>query len=158
MKNLRTTACCVCFMLYSLCLAAQNNQSIPINEPDRNKPKLFQHLPDFIPVNIENLDNLLGSPAGRSINANLSTETPLQFEGQVVSASSKYGNSLSSVVIRSTNFNGATLTISRITNADGTIQYAGRIISFQHGDLYELQKRENRIFLVKRNFYDLINE
>jgi hypothetical protein len=38
------------------------------------------------------------------------------------------------VVIRSEVFNGARLTVSKITNPDGSIRYSGRIISFKHGD------------------------
>ena len=65
---------------------------------------------------------------------------------------------MNSVVIRSTNYNGATLTISKTMNADETISYSGRIISFQSGDLFELQNKDGHLTLVKRNFYDLVNE
>jgi hypothetical protein len=43
MKNLRTTLIGVCITLSSFAATAQNN-TVPINEPDYNKPKLFQHL------------------------------------------------------------------------------------------------------------------
>lgn len=157
MKNLRTSLLCVCITLYSLCSFAQN-QTIPINEPDYNKPKLFQNLPDNISVSVDKLNSLLDNPVGRGINMNLSDKSQFQFEGQVVSVASKYENSIRSVVIRSTNYNGAMLTLSRITNADGTITYAGRLMSFQHGDLFELQTKDGNLILVKKNFYDLVNE
>ena len=159
MKNLRTAVLCACISLTSFCSFAQTaNDIIPINEPDRNKPKLFQHLPDYFPVNVDNLNMMLNSPTGNDINVNLSAESTLPFIGKVISNASKYENAIYSVVIKSTNFEGARLTISRITNPDGSIKYTGRLMSLQHGDLYELQTRENRLFLVKRNLYDLVNE
>ena len=157
MKNLRTLALCVTVSFYSLCSSAQT-EKIPLNEPNYNKPKLFQNLPDNIPVSMDNITNLFGSPTGRSVSLNLSDRSPFQFEGDVVSSVSKYENTIQSVVIRSTNYNGARLTISRLTDANGNVSYTGRIISMQHGDLYELKKVNDEYMLVKRNFYDLINE
>lgn len=157
MKNLRTLALCVTVSFYSLCSSAQT-EKIPLNEPNYNKPKLFQNLPDNIPVSMDNIINLFGSPTGRSVSLNLSDRSPFQFEGDVVSSVSKYENTIQSVVIRSTNYNGARLTISRLTDANGNVSYTGRIISMQHGDLYELKKVNDEYMLVKRNFYDLINE
>ena len=157
MKNLRTLALCVTVSFYSLCSSAQT-EKIPLNEPNYNKPKLFQNLPDNIPVSMDNITNLFGSPTGRSVSLNLSDRSPFQFEGDVVSSVSKYENTIQSVVIRSTNYNGARLNISRITDENGNISYTGRIISMQHGDVYELKKVNDEYMLVKRNFYDLINE
>jgi hypothetical protein len=61
-------------------------------------------------------------------------------------------------VIRSGNFNGATLTLSSSAQTNGAVRFTGRIISFQHGDVYELQNQNNQYILIKKNFYDLINE
>lgn len=58
MKTIRTTVLCVCITLYNLSSFAQE-QKILINEPDYNKPKLFSHLPDKIPVSIEKSMKLL---------------------------------------------------------------------------------------------------
>jgi hypothetical protein len=66
--------------------------------------------------------------------------------------------SLQSVVVRSTNFPGAALSFSRITKEDGTFSYVGRIISFQHGDAYEISLENGQYFFVKKGFYDLVNE
>ncbi len=157
MKNLRTIALCVSISLYSLCSSAQTG-FIPINEPNLNKPKLFESLPDRIPVKMNNIIMLLGAEVGRPVNISLSDATNFQFEGQVVSSVSKYGNTIQSIVIRSTNFLGSTLTVSRITDDAGNTSYTGRILSMQHGDLYELKNDNSQFFLVKRKFYDLVNE
>jgi hypothetical protein len=157
MKNRRTIVLCVCITLCSLVSFAQK-ESIPLNQPNNNKPKLFNSLPDKISVNIANLNTLLATPAGNNVSINLGNDVPFIFKGQVVSTTSKYKNIIQSVVISSTNYNGARLTFSRTNNADGTLSYTGRIISFQHGDLLELQQEKGGFVLVKKKFYDLVNE
>lgn len=157
MKNLRTPVLCLCAMLFSLCSFAQNEKD-PINEPDYKKPKLFSNLPDKIPVSIDKINDLLGTPLGHVASLKLAESSAIQFDGEVISKTSKYENSIQSIIIRSTNFNDARFTISKITKADGSVSYTGRIISFQHGDLYELQNQGGQFVLVKRKFYDMVNE
>jgi len=157
MKNLRTSVLCACFALISLVTHAQGND-IPVNEPDYNKPRLFTNLPDQVTLNTDDLANLFGKNVGSATSLKLNNLSTAQFEGQVVSSGTKYENTMQSMVIRSTNFSGANLTLTRITNPDGSHTYRGRIISLQHGDLYELQQQNGVYSLVKRNFYDLINE
>jgi hypothetical protein len=156
MKNLYTAVLCLCITFYSLCSAAQN-QGLRANGPDGSKPKLFQSLPGNISINTDNLNTLLNTPVGHDVSMNLSDNSQFQFQGQVISASSKENN-IQTVVIRSTNYNGARLTLSKINNEDGTISYSGRILSFQHGDLLELKNQNGHYILVKRKFNDLVNE
>jgi hypothetical protein len=155
MKNLRTTVLCLCITVFSLGATAQ---TVPVNEPDYNKPSLFSHLPGNIPVSIQSLNALLESPIGSNVSITLSEDLRFVIEGQVVSAASKYENTMQSIVIRSTNFPGARLTFTRVTTADRSATYTGRIISMQHGDLYELQSRNGQFILIKKKFYDLVNE
>ncbi len=157
MKNIRTILLYAGIMLCSFTSFGQE-QKVPVNEPDQNKPKLFSNLPDKISVSTEKINALVTSPVGRTSSFRLDESSDFQFEGEVVSVTSKYNNSIQSVVIRSGNFNGARLTISKITNTDGSISYSGRIISFKHGDLYELQNQEGQLVLVKKNYYELVNE
>ena len=157
MKTFRATMLCVVLTLSAIVSNSQE-QKIPLNEPDQNKPRLFSNLPDKIPVTLTNIDNILSAPVGRNSQFRLSEDNTLQFAGEVVSTASKYNNSIQSVVIRSDDFNGARLTISKITNPDGSIRYSGRIISFKHGDLYELENQDGQLVLVKKNYYELLNE
>lgn len=157
MKTFRTPALCLCAMLLSLCSFAQNEKD-PINEPDYKKPKLFSNLPDRIPVSLEKINDLLNAPVGNSTSLVITEGFPLQFNGEIVSKATKYDNRIQSVVIRSTNYNGARFTISKIIKQDGSVAYTGRIISLQHGDLYELQSQGGQFTLIKKNFYELINE
>lgn len=157
MKNLRIPALCLCAMLFSLCSFAQNELDF-LNKTENKKPKLFSTLPDKIPVSIEKINDLLGTPVGQKTQLRSVENTPFEFDGDVVSRVSKYENSIQSAVIRSSNFNGASLTISKTTHTDGTVSYSGRVISFQHSDLYELQNHNGQFVWVKRNFNDLVNE
>ncbi|MBI5372570.1 MAG: hypothetical protein HZA79_11165 [Sphingobacteriales bacterium] len=157
MKNIRATILCAGFALFSLVSSSQE-QKIPLNEPDYNKPRLFASLPDKIPVNPEQVNEIISSPVGKSSQFRLSGNSSFQFEGEVVSTASKYNNSIQSIVIRSDSFNGARLTLSKITHADGSISYSGRIISFKHGDLYVLENQDGQLVLVKKNYYELVNE
>lgn len=158
MKNLHIPVLCACITLCSLFSAAQN-QKVIVNEPDYNKPRLFDNLPEVIPVSMESLNDLVNAKTGASINTNLSSDTrTAPFEGKVVSSVSKYADKVQTVVIRSTNYNGASFYISKVTLDDGTIRYNGRLMSFQHGDLFVLQQKDAGFELVKKNYYDVINE
>ncbi len=158
MKNIRTTVLCTCISLFSLSAFAQNSEVPPVNEPDYNKPKLFAAYPEKIAVDLTTINNLFLASVGAAVDLNIATGSSFRFAGEVVSTVSKYENRIRSVVVRSSNFNGAVLTVSRITNTDGSITYTGRLLSRQHGDVYELQYLNDRFSLVKRNYYDIVNE
>ena len=157
MKNRLQAALCAA-MLYCSISAVAQQPNIPLNEPDYNKPLLFSNLPDRIPVNMENLSRAMDFNIGSIVNLLVSDTYQLQVDGVVTSTASKFNNSLQSVVIKSTNYNGAAFTISKITDANGLVSFTARFISMQHGDLYELVSDNSRYVLIKRKFYDLINE
>lgn len=158
MKNLRTVVACICLAICGLAASAQTNDHAPLNQPDRNKPKLFDALPDRIPVSMDYINSLFGSPAGRDVSIVSTDPTGSRIDGKVISSGSEYNNTLQSVVIKSTNFNGANFTISKYTDAEGNVSYNGRILSMQHGDAYELKNESGNLVLVKRKFYSLVNE
>jgi hypothetical protein len=158
MKNLRTYLVCACITLCGLSVSAQKeqNETVPLNEPNPNKPKLFSSLPDRIGISVASFTEVLNSATGTTVN--IPVNGPIRFQGEVVSSASKYNNTIRSIVIRSTNYDGARLTFSMITNADGSINYTGRIISMQHGDLYELQNLNGQYSFVKKTFYEVVTE
>ena len=155
MRNLQLPGLCLLFLFACATASAQHNK-IPVNEPDQNKPKLFTNLPDKIPVDIADLQNLVNAEAGKTANFKLGQNALRYFNGQVISRSDD--NLIHSVVIRSVDFNGATLTLSSSAQPNGTVKFTGRIISFKHSDAYELQRQNDQYILIKKNFYDLINE
>ncbi|MBK6937814.1 MAG: hypothetical protein IPH18_13680 [Chitinophagaceae bacterium] len=158
MKNLRTALMCLCTIIVGLQTFAQGNTS-PVNEPDYNRPKLFNNLPDRIVLETSTVGNMLTKEMGQTATISLSADQSVKFEGTVVSSVSKYDNTIRSIVIRSVNYSGATLTITRVTkNDDSAPTYTGRMMSLQHGDLYELKEIDGSLILIKKNFYDLVNE
>jgi hypothetical protein len=153
MKNLLLPGLCLLLIFSCATTSAQNR--IPVNEPDQNKPKLFTNLPDKIFVDISELQNLVNTENGKTVSLKLGQNVN-NFVGQVISRSDD--QTIHSVVIRSANFNGATLTLSSSAQPNGTVKFTGRIISFKHGDAYQLQNQNEQYILIKKNFYDLINE
>ncbi len=155
MKTILSIMLCI---LISICAAAQKDKA-PINEPDYNKPRLFDNLPEKITITADQLNILLNSPVGKSASLSSPDKREQSFEGEIVSEVSRDIEKSQSVVMRLTNFNGANLTVTRILQEDNTYKYIGRIISFKHGDLYELKTDESgNLALIKRNYYELINE
>jgi hypothetical protein len=146
-------------MLLIGAVSANAQETAPLTEPNYKKPQLFTSLPENIKVNVDNLKVLLKSSTGDAVASDLGDGSAFDFNGQVVSTATKHNNTIKSVVIRSSNYNGASLTISQLTNEDGSISYTGRIISFNHGDVFELQKQpDGNYAFVKKKFYDLVNE
>ena len=146
----------LCLLLFFTCATTYAQNTIPVNEPDQNKPKLFTNLPDKIPVDIITLQSLLNAETGKDVSLKLGQNAMSHFSGKVVSKADD--NIIHSVVIRSDNFNGATFTLSSSAQPNGTVKFTGRIISFRHADLYELKNQNDQYILIKKNFYDLINE
>lgn len=142
------------------CAISFAQDRVVLKEPDHTKPTLFKSFPDKIPVDTNELKNLFSNTAAKGKEANVSfLDKKLPgFNGKIISATSKYNNTLRSVVVKSTHFNGATLTFSSSTTTDGTVRYSGRIVSFQHDDLFVLQKQNDQYFLVKKKFNELVNE
>lgn len=157
MKNLKFLGLCLICFIVSARVSAQTK--VPINEPDTKKPKLFAELPDRIPVNLSEINSLFNgtTEAGRQVHVGFG-EKQAGLNGNIISDISKYNNKIRTLIIRSSNFSGATLTLSSFTQPDGTVSYSGRIISFKHGDLFELEKQGEQYVLVKKNFNDLVNE
>ena len=152
MKYLCLPGLCLSLLLLSNLVSAQ--ETIRVNEPNLKKPLLFRSLPEKITLETAFLKSLLNVQTGKEVKLQMGTTA---LEGKVISSVRKYNN-INSVIIRSSNFNGATLTLSSSTKPDGTVKITGRLLSIEHGDLYELEKDNDHYVLVKKNFYDLINE
>jgi hypothetical protein len=158
MRNLKSLG--LCLMCICVCAIANAQTKAPLNEPDLKKQKLFAELPEQIAIDITELKALLtgNNQSGKDVTLSFTDKKIPAFSGKVISAASKYENTIQTLSIRSNNFNGAMLTLSSFTQPDGTVSYTGRIISFSHGDAYELEKRNNGYVLVKKNFHDVVNE
>ena len=157
MKFLKTSALGVLLSVCMLQVAAQQDtKKLPISQYDFNKPKLFKELPDRINVPLKNFDNVFDFEVGKSVDLPFSSN--FQFTGTVVSKAEDVASNVKSIVIKSTDKVGATLALSRMINPDNTITYRGRIMSFKHGDAYEIANENGSYYLVKKGLYDLYEE
>jgi hypothetical protein len=156
MKNLKTVSLSVLLSIVFMNASAQGNSNPPVHEPDYNQPKLFADAPQKFNVDLTVLESLLSIPVGETVNVPL-TGT-FRLIGNVVSKSDPIDPKVKSVVIRSTNRLGATMTFTRVTKEDGSYSYLGRIISYKNSDAYEFAQENGSYVLVKKHLYDLFNE
>lgn len=101
------------------------------------KPKLFANYPGVIICSEAELSRAFNSSAGQAIS--LSFSNNFSFSGTVTSNITKYNN-LQSAVLSSPAFDNTIFSISKLTNADHSITYVGRIINRNYFDGYELKK------------------
>ena len=153
MKKLKASAIGVLLTVCSLHAGAQD-QKIPLNEPDHNKPKLFNHLPQKMNLKISDVESVFGYSVGAAVS--LKVTDNFLFQGTVVSKSEDA--TVKSIVVKSANLQGATFTFSKITKDDGSFNYAGRIMSRNNGDAYEIKAENGQYILNKKNLHELIAE
>ena len=158
MNYLKNSSLSLLFLLFAVTAFTQSEGST--NKSDQSKPLLFSGFPDKIVVDINDLKTVFSDVAAKGTNVAIkfADQTLPGFKGETVSTASKYDNTIQSVVIRSTQFNAATLTLSSSTTTDGAARYTGRIISFQHGDMYVLVKENEKYYFIKKKYDDIINE
>ena len=154
MKILKSGALCV--LLYACALSSAAQKSLPVSEPDYNKPKLFADLPQTLILNVKALEQFLDLPEGQSINVPLTDK--IRYQGTIVSKSDPLDTEVKTVVIKSTNRLGSSFTFTRIRNVDGSFAYRGRLLSHKHSDAYEIQQENGQYILNKKSLYDLLDE
>lgn len=153
MKTLNAGIIC---LLCILACTTNYAQTLPVREPDYNKPLLFQQLPNRLDCKIADLQNLLQYEVGQEVNINLADN--FNFRGIVTSTAVRDNGKITSVVIRSSNYNGAVLSFSKVIPENEVPYFTGRILSMQHGDSYEIVLENGIYVLNKKGFYDMINE
>ncbi|MGZ5190610.1 MAG: hypothetical protein ACXWCZ_06285, partial [Flavisolibacter sp.] len=84
MKKLKASAFGVLLTVCFLHAEAQD-QKIPLNEPDHNKPRLFNHLPQKMTLKLSEVESVFNYSVGAAINVNVTDK--LLFQGTVVSKS-----------------------------------------------------------------------
>ena len=153
MKMLKTFALGLVLTLGGLRGTAQKS-AVPLNEPDYNKAKLFADLPQRMKLKVKEMEALFSLPVGTVIN----TQATDQFKLQGTIVSKAEDATVKSVVIRSTNKQGAIFTFTKVSKADGNSNYIGRMISRQHGDAFEIVKENGQYVLNKIEMHDLLSE
>jgi hypothetical protein len=154
MKTLKTIAICAVFGLGILHSAAQ--EELPINQPNYNKPKVFDDLPGKMNLAISDMESLFDLSVGSFVNAKLSQH--FHLKGTVVSKSGDSKSQVRSVVINSITRKGAVFTFTRVATGDGNFIYRGRILSKESIDAYEIVKENGEYILEKKNYYEMVRE
>jgi len=129
MKYFATNALCLLCILISSAAKSQVSASI--------KPSLFSSFPDKVNCSEAELSKAFSIAADQNIS--LSFSNNFLFSGAVTSNILKYTN-LQTVIIKSPAFGDAIFALSKITQADRSISYVGRIINKKYFDGYELKK------------------
>lgn len=143
MKNLYI----ILFML--LCISHTATAQTPAP-----KPSQFSAYAERLNCTEAQLSALLDKPEHTVISFTL--PGGFEFRGIVQSSVQKYAN-LKTAIIRSTNFPGAVFSLSKRSDNVAGEQYVGRIMSFQHSDVYELQLANGQYSFEKKKFDDLVH-
>jgi hypothetical protein len=139
MKNLKAIfALLVCITLAN----ASNAQT-----GQTTKPKLFGNYPQIIECNEAELAKMFITPTDHDLTVNF--QSTFSFEGRVTNNIVRFSN-LQSVFVKSTLLDNAIFSISKATNADGSIEYTGRIINDKYFDGYELKKNTNGTYSLHK--------
>lgn len=154
MKILKTGAICVLTCLCYVHSAAQ--QPSFANESVYNKPKIFADLPSKMQLSLPMLESLLGDEVGKKVS--FSIGQGFQFNGVVVSKSDAADTQIKTVVVKATNRQGVTFTFTQLANTDGTFSYGGRMLSFKHGDAFDIVEEAGKLVLVKKELHHLFDE
>jgi hypothetical protein len=109
-----------------------------------SKPSLFSQLPDKAGCSSASLNDLFNG--SKQVVLVLNSEIFIRGE---ITASVNQNASVKSVIIRLTDFPGANCTISRIRMEDGSVRYAGRMLSVSHSDAMLLAREKGKYFFVK---------
>lgn len=110
-----------------------------IAQNEGSKPKLFAGFPDKLDCTTTVLSQAFA--ATQNQDAALGFSANFLFSGKVISNTVKY-STLQTMVIRSAAFSDAIFVLSKITNADNSVEYKGRIVNTKYADGYELKKDE----------------
>lgn len=109
--------------------------------------RLFSSVPDSLQLAETEISQLFTLKAGSVISIRVSDQ--FQLKGVLKSSIQKYEN-LKSLIIESTNYKGAILSLSRRTEDDNSIIYLGRILSSQHDDGFELRINEAGQYYLRK--------
>lgn len=101
------------------------------------KPKQFDNFPATINCSEQELSKVFNATAGQAIS--LSFSNNFIFSGSVKNNIAKYAN-LQTAVVVSPDYSNTIFSISKITNASGSISYIGRIVNKNYFDGFELKK------------------
>lgn len=143
-------------LTFSLLQASAQDKRAPLNEPNYSKVKIFADVPDKMSLRTTGIESLLDLSVGASVNTTIANG--FSVTGTVVSKSPASSVNVKTVVIKCINRPGAAFTFTRITDADGSFRYSGRLFSKAGGDALEIVKEGKSYSLRKKGIYEIVNE
>lgn len=111
------------------------------------KPKQFNNFPGVINCTEAELSRVFNTASGQAIS--LSFSDNFIFSGNVKSNIVKYNN-LQTAVIVSPDYSNTIFSVSKITDAGGSISYIGRIINKNYFDGFELKKNATGYYQLNK--------
>ena len=108
--------------------------------------KMYENKPTQINVETNTLASTVNFAKGNQVNITLSSD--LHFTGTVIFKENTQTN-LQTIAIKSADINNAILHLNKITNADNSITYTGRIMNPLAADGY-LLKNNNGIYSLQK--------
>lgn len=150
-RKLLSTA--LALSLFSLHSFSQEISFRSAREKNMGKSALFTYVAERVAADPAIMQNLFAAQMGESMTVKFSDN--LQLNGRVMMTEQE--TNFQSITLRCTNFPGALFTLSKVTDADGSINYVGAIISNNHKDMISLEKDSNGNYAwVKKNLSEIL--
>lgn len=131
-------------------------QNLSFEKPASPRPLLFADLPDTINVSVDELDNLLHTAPGNFAIFKLTGS--FRYTGTIISGTRSADGQATGIIIRSADRSGSCFTLTKSWNDLHGFIFKGRILSFRHGDGYELVYNMGSYLLLKKSFFEIVNE
>ncbi len=125
------------YATYALSVLLSFITTTGFSQVNNQKPKQFNSFPSTISCGETELSKVFTATAGQDISFSFSNN--FTFSGTVTSNLVKYSN-LQTAIVKSPDYSNSILSISKITNTDGSISYTGRIINKDYFDGFELKR------------------
>ena len=128
----------ICKMMV-LCIIVFSSYSSMSQVLTSNRQNYFNKYSEKLPTPESELDKAFHTAEGAKVKINFAD---FSFNGIVTSSVKRFDN-LSSVIVKSPDFDNTILSISKRINPDKSISYIGRIINQKYADGFELRKDTN---------------
>jgi hypothetical protein len=133
-------------VLLIISLNASSQKTAPLNQTLAVKSQLFSRLPERLPVSSTGLEKIFSASSSGTLKITLSNSVTL--EGVILERVQRTPR-IVTVNMKLLNYDGALLTISRMTDEDAQVTYMGRIINIKYGDALVLSTENSQVFIAK---------
>lgn len=147
------------FVAGVLCYALNSDvhAQLPLKVPLllQEKSLLFNNLPERFSINNLWLDHLFDGPDTGTVTIVFTGEK--NFEGVILEKVQKNPHVVT-INIKSSNYDGAFLTLSRVRYDDSSARYIGGLISINYGDVFTVSQDNNMVTFQRKKQSTVITE